>query len=336
MSDDSKKYTLTLDSDGGFGQDGMPLFERRKVEYDKPVGTLPRPRKVGFTFKGWFRRLPSLHKNELLDGMKYPSRRDLTYTAQWTPQGTCRIDWFDGSRKVHTETKTIGSYYGNLPKAHKTGCNLVGWYSNPDGSGRQALETTKVENTVPKSWYAKWETQVHSIRFSDPQFEMKFPDAQVEHGQTIGELPQPMTIGYKFVGWFLEDTQVGPEWRPIEDATLMAKWEIWEYGITWNTVGKAKVPETEDYPRKYNMDSPDIVPPPLEQKDVERGYCFKAWVPKSIPHGSTGDKVVSAVFDDVPESEFTYILMFDPNGGTVEENKKEVVQWDPVGELPTP
>ena len=102
MSDDSKKYTLTLDSDGGFGQDGMPLFERRKVEYDKPVGMLPHPRKVGFTFKGWFRRLPSLDKNELLDGMKYPSRRDLTYTAQWTPQGTCRIDWFDGSRKVHT------------------------------------------------------------------------------------------------------------------------------------------------------------------------------------------------------------------------------------------
>ena len=337
MSDDSKKYTLTLDSDGGFGPDGMPLFERRKVEYDKSVGTLPRPRKVGFTFNGWFRRLPSLNKKKLVDGMKYPSRRDLTYTAMWNANNSYTITWMNGNQRVDIwPGKPYGSYYGRLPDVTPPSVHVefVGWYLDEATSDVKADPMTMVE--CDRTWHARWKRKEYTISFKDKQFKNEFPDIVVLAGDEIGQLPNPRVIGYVLDGWYVDDVKIDDTYIPSGDATAEAKWHPIEYGIQWNADHCQEVPETDDYPRKYTIESSDIVPPPLDQNMVvDDNYYFNRWVPESITHGSTGDRMFTAMFEKLPDPP-TFVMMFDANQGQVTPSKKDVVQWKELGELPTP
>ena len=336
MSDDSKKYTLTLDSDGGFGQDGMPLFERRKVEYDKPVGTLPRPRKVGFRFNGWFRRLPSLDKNKLVDNMKYPSRRDLTYTAMWKANNLYTITWMNGKTTVDTwSDKPYGSYYGNLPNATPPSIHdeFVGWYLDSESGDVKADSMTMVD--CDRTWHARWRRKEYTISFKDRKFRTEIPDIVVQAGDAIGQLPDPRVIGYGLDGWYVEGVKIDDKYIPSRDATAEAEWYPIEYDITWNADNCQKVPETDDYPRNYTIESGDIIPPPLDQGLVNEDYYFSRWVPESIAHGSTGNRMFTAIVEKLPDPP-TFVLMLDADGGYVSPNHKEVKQWKPIGDLPTP
>lgn len=340
MSDDSKRYTLTLDSDGGFGPDGMPLFERRKVEYDKSVGTLPTPRKVGFNFTGWFRRLPSLNKNKLVDNMKYPSRRDLTYTAIWKAKDSYTITWMDGETTVATWTeKTYGSYYGNLPNATPPSIydEFVGWYLDSESSNVKADPMTRVEGD--KTWHARWRRKEYTVSFKDKQFKNEFPDVVVKGGNEIGTLPEPRVIGYRLDGWYVTigglEERIDERYKPTSDIVAYAHWFPIEYGIRWNADHCKFEPGGEDYPTRYTIEDNDIVPPPLGQDLVDEDYYFKSWVPDSIEHGSTGDRMFTATLEKLPDSP-TFVLMLDANQGYVSPNKKEVRQWKQIGELPTP
>ena len=142
-------------------------------------------------------------------------------------------------------------------------------------------------------------------------------------------------IGYGLDGWYVEGVKIDDTYIPSGDATTEAEWYPIEYDIKWNADHCQKVPETDDYPRNYTVESRDIIPPLLDQELVDEDYYFSRWVPESIAHGSTGNRMFTAIVEKLPDPP-TFVLMLDADQGYVSPNHKEVKQWKPIGELPIP
>ena len=124
----------------------------------------------------------------------------------------------------------------------------------------------------------------------------------VEFGSVYGELPKPERIGYTFVGWDLDGETIASNSvvRTVDDHTLVARWQINTYTITFDANGGVG--------GKSEMLSYGETLIPAEV--AKRGYTFKGWnvePPTTVP---AEDVTFTALWDAN-----NYRIVFDANGG---------------------
>ena len=113
----------------------------------------------------------------------------------------------------------------------------------------------------------------------------KLPDGVSDHETykfaVIKELPIPEKEGYRFVGWYTDDTYQTRVYsiksRTYGDFDLVAKWEIFTYTISYNGNGSTSgkmASQAGEYGTPIVLNSNSF---------VKKGYSFAGWNLVKVP-----------------------------------------------------
>lgn len=247
----------------GNGNDGgsVPVDTRTFKPGDGfyPLDNTSSLTKAGFNFAGW-----SLEQDG--SGLVYSSATpvkagldNVTFYAVWSTDPVYSVTYHASGSEAGEIPKGTLSYKEGAPvkitqnTGHLTryGYELVGWNTQPDGSGvLYEMGDTIRMGTENLSLYAHWTTQpVYKVTYSG-------------NGQESGSVPETQTYimpqealvqgasdltksGYKFEGWNTQANGKGKDYQPFEkisnlndDITLYAKWSVKPtYTVTYNGNG---------------------------------------------------------------------------------------------------
>lgn len=129
----------------------------------------------------------------------------VTYPVTFNPNG--------GRVSQASKVVTIGKTYGTLPTPTRTGYSFDGWYTKEIG-GTNVTETTTVGTNPPATLYAHWIAKKYLVTLNANGGKIDTTSGQVStksytatYGSKYNFLPTPTrTGGYKFVGWYTEET----------------------------------------------------------------------------------------------------------------------------------
>ena len=102
---------------------------------------------------------------------------------------------------------------------------------------------------------------------------------EIEDGKKANRPGEPSRIGYSFAGWFIDENEpwIFIGYDVTEDVTLIARWTINQYTITFDTDGGSAVSAiTQDYDTEVTTPS----------NPTKEGYTFDGWsedIPEVMP-----------------------------------------------------
>ena len=177
----------------------------------------------------------------------------------------------------------------------------------------------------------KYNTKAHGMQEEKKEF--------IHNSKITDELLAPKDMpGYRFVGWYKEDTFTtkveAADLTDTKDAiTLHAKFELITFKIEYVINSKiGQVANTN--PTTYTVESEDITFTALPNG---KGYTFKGWDIAKIKKGSVGDKVITAnieitqykaYLDGSSMSRFSYNSAKSALGEVKEENGEHFVNFN--------
>lgn len=189
-----------------------------KVEYLKKVEKPDDPKKVGYTFKGWF-------NSEEEFNFETPITENIKLTAKW--EINKYIVTFDSG--VDAQTVEHGSKANKPSDPEKEGYTFLAWYNGEEKFDFDTPITADITLT------ARWEKKKYTVDFMSD--ESQIASYEVEHGNTVAvpdvELAKE---GWIFRGWFgAENKEFNPNTPITSNLILTAKW------VVDTRIGSAKV-----------------------------------------------------------------------------------------------
>lgn len=240
-------------------------------------GTIKKPKnptKTGYTFAGW------CVDEECDEEFDFTTEiaEDITLYAKWERVEFAITFVTNGGTPVEVAYSHIENGYKiQEPTTRKTYYILDGWYMDEYFTRKFDFATEVTQDTI---LYAKWESVKSVIKFADTD---GVSPVYYENGQQIADKKtdydnnfkitaptNPVKTGYTFAGWYYNGELVGfdkTEFKPNADGyTMVAKWTINSYKITFVIDGEEHSSETLKYGEK-------IVYPPVSKV----GYTFSDW-----------------------------------------------------------
>ena len=150
--------TVTLDANGGTIAGQATAQIKTAVGYG--YGDIPAAEYEGYTFQGWFTEAEGGEK--ITDETKVTNKEAHTLYAHWkkTAVASSKIsfDAGEGSISSGDSSKTVrqGDAYGSFPSVSRTGYDLLGWFTSPDG-GDQVSEEDIFDGEDDITLYAHWD-----------------------------------------------------------------------------------------------------------------------------------------------------------------------------------
>ena len=146
-----KKVTVKFNPNGG-------KVSKKSASFitGKKYGTLPKPTRKGYTFKGWY----TARKGGTLVNTKSTVKKSLTLYARWK-KNTYKIKYDCGkgkNAKANPATYTVTSKKITLRKPTRKGYIFVGWY-NTKGKRVKVIPSGSTGNITLK---AKWKAVKHT------------------------------------------------------------------------------------------------------------------------------------------------------------------------------
>lgn len=130
---EAKEYKITFDPNGGTLNNNT-----KTIKYDEAYGTLPEPKKEGFTFDGWYDGTIKINKEDV-----YKYEEDKTFKAKWKIIVT--LDTTGGElANTSLEYDDDNLKYGELPIPTREGYKFIGWSRN-DYNKIEYIEKTSTE-----------------------------------------------------------------------------------------------------------------------------------------------------------------------------------------------
>jgi uncharacterized repeat protein (TIGR02543 family) len=152
-SSNQTKYTIKFDANGG--DVGSVAITVVSIAKDAALGTLPQPKRVGYTFGGWYTAKSGGTKivastKAISDETYYAHWAAKEYTVKFHPNGGKKL-----SAKNKKKTVIYDARFGKLPNITKKGYKFMGWYTKKSG-GKKIKATSKVTITKTTTLYAHW------------------------------------------------------------------------------------------------------------------------------------------------------------------------------------
>lgn len=304
---EKKKKTFTVTS-------GLASFE----ELDS---------KDGYIFEYW---MDAPTNGKKVTSIPTNTAGDKKFYAFWTPiKYTLEYDLKGGS---YAGDKTVTYTYNERAilltgdMVSRTGYKLKGWKLReklvteaPVSGGTVSDEGRKMSFTIT----ADWELINYDIVFIEnggtPVDDRKY---NVKEGVSEKDMPKTERAGYNFLGWYNNQDKKMTSIAPgSEKLTLMAKWELIVYNITYNLFGGTN---PDDAPATYTYEMEAIkLPDPTKEH-----YTFGGWFTEEelenavevIAKTSTGNKTFYAKW-----SPKTYTLTLNPTGGRISQTEQKYV-----------
>ena len=261
--------------------DGETYGEPDEFEFEENVTLKDAPDKTGYTFGGW------TLSPQINDGDPMPAS-DITATGSYSVN------------KYHVNYVVDGEPYGEAVEVEynapvtipaplsKEGHTFSGWDATPSlNDGKMPASDVTVSGTFTVNSY--------TLSFTNTGDSVISPITQ-EYGTPVTPPQDPVWTGHTFIGW-----PDFPDTMPAQDLLFIAKWNINQYTITFDTDGGTPIdPITQDY--DTDITAPDA--------PVKTGHTFTGWdvsVPAKMP---TNDITLTAQW-----SVNKYKITVDSNGG---------------------
>ncbi len=294
-----KTYTIQLNAQGGEIENSL-IF----IDYDNPL-VLPTPLKNGYLFEGWY-----CDEIKQQDGI-WQNEQDAVFVANWEPIKYSINYNLDGgtNNPLNPSFFTIEDTVTLKPPT-KTGYTFLGWTTEQQTV--PALNVELIGDTGEKEFFAEWLTKSFTITLDCMGGECKLKTIEVTFDKKI-ELPSVTKKGYEFVGWFYNDGEICSDsiWSIDESVTLIAKWEIIIYKITYEVFGGEN---DISNPNTYTVEDETIIlQSATKDKNIFCGWKQQDSYIISINNGSVGDIALSAHFESGTEG-----LQFIAYGTTYE------------------
>lgn len=324
------KYTLTFNANGGSVSEAT-----RTVAFGSAYGTLPTPKRTGYTFKGWFTSASG--GTQVSSSTIMTSANGATIYAQWTVNNyTLTFNANGGSVSESSRSLAYGTSYGTLPTPSRTGYTFKGWFTASSG-GTQVTTTTTMgaSNTTV---YAQWTAINYKITYNlNGGTNASGAATSFNITSSAITLPTPTRTGYTFGGWYANSSFSGSAVTTIPtgstgNKTYYAKWNLVTYTISYSLDGGT----ISGNPTSYNVTTSTFTLP----TPTKTGYTFLGWTGSngttastsvSISQGSTGNKSYTANWKIN-----SYKLTYNANGGSVSTASKSLTYGSAYGTLPTP
>lgn len=196
---------------------------------------LPQLELNGYIFSGWKTEDGSVVVQA--NGIWSIARDNVTLIPMWTKQAytiTYVLNYGDNNA-ANPETYYITDSF-TLLAPEKNFSNFVGWYldENFENSITEIVEGTYGDLVI----YAKWEEVLVTVNYDTNGGQIsQNSQALVLGGKYI--LLEPVKLGYEFDGWYNGDDLVNfsGTWTINEPVTLVAKWTVETYTITYELNG---------------------------------------------------------------------------------------------------
>jgi len=144
---------------------------------------------------------------------------------------------------------------------------------------------------------AKWTINQYTITF-DTDGGSGIDPITADYGTEVTAPADPTKTGYTFTGW---DPEI-PTTMPAENVTIIAKWTINQYTITFDTDGGSGIdPITADYGTEVTAPA----------NPTKTGYTFAGW-DKEIPTTMPAEDVTITAKWTINQ----YTITFDTDGGS--------------------
>lgn len=250
----SKKYTIKIVNDNGEILSSVLVNEGDNIE------NVEDPVKDGYIFVGW-----------LKDGVYYdtttPIYDDLTLTAKYTEVPEERDSYivtFNFGEYKKTKTIKIGEKIDKPNDPIRSGYKFLGWYYNDKVFDFDSEPNENIELV------AKWQ----KISYIKVTFDLNggsgTREVTIEKGHALSIPTEPTRMGYKFLGWYIDNEKYDFSMKVLEDITLTAKWEAIQYvRVSFDSDGGSEI--------KSQMIEMGTKITTLEIPEKE-GYKFLYWV----------------------------------------------------------
>lgn len=216
------KYRLYFNPYGG-----RVSTSSKTITYSKKYGALPKPRRTGYTFLGWYTKKKGGVK--LTKSTKLIRTANRTLYAKWRVKKV-KIKFHPNRGKVNQKSKTIkyNRKYGTLPKPKRKGYKFKGWYTGKN-NGSKITSASKMKYTKNKYLFARW-AKAYRLNFDYRGGKKGKSYKNVYYNEKYGTLPATKRAGYKFKGWFTRasgGTQVtsGLVFKNKKSIRIYAQWE---------------------------------------------------------------------------------------------------------------
>ena len=241
-----------------------------------------------------------------------------------------------GSASFSSANLFVGSPYGSLPNASRTGYNFTGWYTSKSG-GNKVESGTTVSNTSNHTLYAQWSPISVSVSLDANGGSVSSSSVKVTFGSTYDNLPKPSRTGYGFTGWYTAKSggskvDSSTKVTNASNHTLYAQWTIGTYTVSLDANGGSVSPSSVKvtYGSAYsNLPTPS-----------RTGFSFNGWYTATsggtkITNGTTftgsSDHTLYAQW-----TASTYTVTLDANGGSVSPTTIKVTYGGTYANLPKP
>lgn len=304
-------YTVTFDSRGGSEVSNKTVTTPSTTLINLPAD----PIKTGYLFGGWF---TSTNGGGLIFTTNSSVTANITVYAKWNNYSyTVVYDSQGGTTVSSTLVNSPATTVVNLPIApNKAGSSFAGWWSDVYGTGVEFTSSTTVASNI--TVYAKWTANpVYTVSYNSDGGSAIGVQHVTLPDTTVVTLPStPTKTGYLFGGWFTAANGGGTLFTEntmvTTDITVYAKWNNYNYSVTFNSDGGSAVASKA-------VASPATTIDTLPAQPTKTGYIFGGWY--TAPNGGgvvfNSNNTVSA--DTTVYAKwlnYSYTVVFDDQGAT--------------------
>ncbi|MCR5656633.1 MAG: InlB B-repeat-containing protein [Butyrivibrio sp.] len=195
------EFTTTFDANGGTVQ--TESIKKTAGEY---LGGFETPERYGYTFAGWYDAKEGGSRVYSISSVV----EDRTLYAHWTPIRSRVVfynnDGYSSYRSGYVNySQTYESAFTSVGSISRTGYNLIGWFTEPEG-GIQITADTVVDQVEERNLYAHWEEATVRVYFHADGSDRELQWVDVKYGQTYGDAIdalayEPVKEHATFDGW---------------------------------------------------------------------------------------------------------------------------------------
>lgn len=285
-------YTISFNSNGGSDITSIT------APYNSSITEPELPLKDGAVFDGWYK---NSELTELFTFNKMPYQ-NLTLYAKWLNEKVYYIEtYFENANDDNytlVETNSFIALVGNNVNATINEYPNFTFDSAYIGNKLSGIISENDALTL-KVYYKR---NLTSLTFNSNEGEL-VESLSLKHGSTLS-LPIPIKTGHSFLGWYIDDNFTTPFTEntvPIDGITLIAKWQINQYTISF--VSNAEITVTS-ITSNYN----DVISAP--SSPIRQGYTFVGWFTDS-------DLLIPFIFNRMPAENITLYAKWQPGNETM-------------------
>ncbi len=287
------QYTITFNTNGGNSIAAI------KQDYGTAVTAPADPVRVGYTFTGWDKEIPTTMPAE-----------NVTIKAKWSVNKYTVTFDTDGGSEMSNITANYGASFSTPVNPTKNGYTFAGWVvTNADtGATVDGIPTTIPAYNV--KFTAQWTAKSYTIIFDTVDGEFENGEFELEITEKVGTIieapadPIPYETGLVFDGWYDIDTGEKVEFpltMPANDLYLEAVYSAVKYTITFNTDGGNAV-------APIVAEAGEVIDWPADP--TKTGYTFAGW-DKDVMYVMPAENVTVTARWTINE----YTITFDTVGG---------------------